>query len=229
MENIISPKNYLDEAVFEDDILNFCANYYFLFLCNQPSDDTVHSNFLSLMLWDRTSEESYKIEKKFTEEQYESVRADVWKITDRILDNLISEKPDQETFYHKLYAKIFDELLFSTDIERICAIAFLVICPKIPYFQLCDGLKMDIDEYKEIAVSIHEQFSKAIFAIYYGYEQNTELATQFYEIVKELDSDKKRIVFISQLISLYNNRIKRLIEEIECDSDDSSDAADVEE
>ena len=226
MENIISPKDYLDEAIFEDDIFNFCANYYFLFLFNQPSEETVHSNFLSLMLWNRTSEESYKIEKKFTEQQYESVRADVWKITDRILDNLISEKPNEDLFYRKLYAKIFDELLFSTDLEIICALSFLVVCPRIPYFQLFDGLKMDLDEYSAITTSIYKQISKAIFAIYYGYEQNTELASQFYEIVKELEGDKKRIVFIAQLISFYNSQIKRLIDE--GDSDDSSATADSE-
>lgn len=210
MKNILKPSDYLEKAKHKNCIWDFCGNFYRLFLSNNITKDSKLQNFILLLQWSGKSDESLTIDSLFQKDVYQKTTTDILPVVKKIVDNLVSENLDEDKFYEELFTKICDDILFTEEIEIICAITVLILNPKIPYFKLGKAVKMDNDKYQEMSSNLHSEISKAYFALQYGYSQKTELASQLYNIVKAQKKDEERIVLIANILGFYNSQMKLL-------------------
>lgn len=211
MENELTAKGYLKSAIFQKNIGNFCANYYNLFIKSNQNSETSLENFILLLEWNGNSNETFKIPEMFSNEEYQNtIKNNIESMVQKIVDNLVAENLEEKCFYGKIYKKISDDELFATELEKICAIIVLVLEPRIPYFKLGQALQMENDKFKEISDSIYKAVSKAYFALQYGYTQKTELASQLYNIVKELKNEEERIVLVANILGYFNSQLNML-------------------
>ncbi len=214
MKNILKPSDYLERANYKNCIWDFCGNFYRSFLSNNITKDIKLQNFVLLLQWSGKSDESLAIDNIFPKDAYQKATTDVLPVVKKIVDNLVSENLDEDKFYKELFTKICDDILFTEEIEIICAITALILNPKIPYFKLGKAVTMDNDEYQEISLNLHREISKAYFVLQYGYAQKTELASQLYDIVKAQKQDEERIVLIANILGFYNSQMKILYDKL---------------
>lgn len=214
MKNILKLSDYLERANYKNCIWDFCGNFYRLFLSNNITKDIKLQNFILLLQWNGKSDESLTIDNIFPKDAYQKTTADILPVVKKIVDNLVSENLDEDKFYKELFTKICDDILFTEEIEIICAITALILNPKIPYFKLGKAVKMDNDKYQEISSNLHKEISKAYFVLQYGYAQKTELASQLYNIVKAQKEDEERIVLIANILGFYNSQMKILYDKL---------------
>ena len=214
MKEILKPSDYLQKAIYKNNIWDFCGNYYRLYLSGDINYESKSHNFVSLLKWDGKTNESVAVDNLFERENYQATTTDILPVVKKIVDNLASENLNEDKFYKELFKKVCDEILFAKEIEKVCAIALLILNPKIPYFKLGKALTMDNAKYQEISSSLHDEISKAYFALQFGYTQKTELASQLYNIVKAQKNDEERIVLIANILGFYNSQIKVLYDKI---------------
>lgn len=214
----IKIEEYLKKANFKKSIGNFCYNYYELYI-EGKSEKIAIENFISLLEWNRDSDESLEITEKLSEEIYQEMVSNLYPIVQKIVDNLIKENLKETEFYTALYKKITDDILFSKREETISAIIILMLERRIPYFYLDEATRMEDEVYKAISDSIYKQIYKAYFILEYGYEQRTEVASQLYRLVKEQETDEDRLVLISSVLGYFNAKIKFLHDKLHKDSE----------
>lgn len=210
MKNELTQIEFLSKAKYKQSIWDFCGNYFNLYLKDTPNPDEQLKNFTLLLEWHGRSDETFEIGELFKKEDCQNTTNSILEVVNKIIDNLVTENLEEEDFYKKLLEKILDDVLFSTQLEKVCSIVIMILNPKIPYFKLGQATKMENDKYKEISNSISNEIAKAYFALQYGYTQKTELASQLYNIVKEQKSDEERIVLIANILGYYNFQIKMM-------------------
>lgn len=201
-------------SVADGDIENICAEIFFLYL---KENSEAYNNFrLFLEKWfDIESVKSMNVKSYYPKENYQECYNDIGSIVERLLSNLVEKNYSAETFYNKLWDSINSDCLFDSELEKICAILFVLLSPKIPYFQMGEALRMDDEEYWHISHEVEQPYKKAVFALNRGYEQRTEVASQIIGIFKEIKDEKQQIVYVSKLIGYCRYKIKNLEEIIE--------------
>ena len=210
MEKILTQKDYLKTAKYRESIWDFCGNYYKLYINGIDDEQIGLENLILLLEWNGVSDESYDVRALYSKSDCDSAMKEIAPVVSRIVDNLVSENPEEDTFYKAIFDKINDTTLLTSEIEITCALVQLVLNPKIPYYKLGDALKMDDKKYKEITSSITTEISKAIFILHYGYSQKTELASQLYYLTKGFEDEEKRIVLIANILSYQNTQMRIL-------------------
>lgn len=225
MKNKLTPKDFLAKAIYKQNIWDFCGNFYKLYLQANSTEESKLQDFIMLLEWNGESDETVEIDKLFSKDEYQKTSSSVLPFVKKFVDNLVTENLDEKSFYKQLLIKILDNVLFSSELEKICAIAMLVLEPRIPYFKLGQALKMDNKTYKEISNSIHHEISKAFFTLQCGYSQKTEVASQLYNIVKDQKTEEERIVLIANILGYYNSQIKILYDKLKAnvDNDDNEE------
>ncbi len=214
----INVEEFLKTAEYKKSIGDFCFTYYEMYI-EDENEDVAIENFVKLLEWKQNSDESLKVEKCLSEENYQEMVSNLYPIVRKIVDTLIRENLDEKDFYTKLYQKITDDILFSKKEEQIGAIIILLLDRRIPYFCLGEAIRMDDDDYKVIYDSINKEIDKAYFILEYGYEQRTEVASQLYRLVKEQKNDEEKLVLISSVLGYFNAKIKFLYDELHKDSE----------
>ena len=214
MKNELTQMEFLSKAKYKQSIWDFCGNYFNLYLKDTSNTDEQLKNFTLLLEWHVRSDETFEVGELFKKEDCQSTTENISKVVNKIIDNLITENLEKEDFYKKLLEQVFDDVLFPTQLEKVCSIVIMIYSPKIPYFKLGQATKMENDKYKEISDSISNEIAKAYFALQYGYTQRTELASQLYNIVKEQKSDEERIVLIANILGYYNSLIKIIYDKL---------------
>ena len=210
MKNVLTKIEFLSKAKYKQNIWDFCGNYFNLYLKDNPDQEDRLKNFTLLLEWHGQSDETLEVDELFKKEDCQNTTNRIFEFTKKIIDNLVSENLQENDFYKKLLEKLLDDVLFSTPLEKICGLVVMILSPKIPYFKLGHATKMEDDKFKEISDSIAIEISKAYFALQYGYTQKTELASHLYNIIKEQNSEEKRIVLIANIVGYYNSQIKML-------------------
>ena len=226
MKNILKLSDYLERANYKNCIWDFCGNFYRLFLVDNITKDIKLQNFILLLQWNGKSDESLAIDNIFPKDAYQKTTTDILPVVKKIVDNLVSENLNEERFYKELFTKICDDILFTEEIEIICAITALILNPKIPYFKLGKAVKMDNDKYQEISSNLHKEISKSYFVLQYGYAQKTELASQLYNIVKAQKEDEERIVLIANILGFYDSQMKILYDKLKENIQNNEDIED---
>lgn len=210
MKTKLGPRDYLSKAKYNGSIEDYCGNFYRLFLRDESNKKKRLESFVMLLEWSGESDESVEIDELFNEDDYRKTCSSVSPVIKKIVDNLADECLDETAFYTAILEKISDDVLFSNELEKICAIVMLLFNPKIPYFKLEQTLKMDNEKFQEISKSIQRDITKAFFVIQFGYSQKTEIASQLYSIVNKHNDETERIVLIANIIGYYTFQIKML-------------------
>lgn len=190
-----------------------CSEIYFLYL---KENDQASNNLRTFLenWFEIDSDKSVSVKEYFPEDNYQECFDDINPIIDRLLTNLVEKNHPVENFYSNLWDGINNDILFDSDLEKICAVLFVLLSPKIPYFQMGDAMRMDDDEYRSVSRDVEHWYKKAVFALNRGYEQRTEVASQIVDIFKEIVDEKQQIVYVAKLIGYSRYEIHRLEEQI---------------
>lgn len=192
---------------------DICSDVYFLYL---KKNDQAHNNLRTFLesWYDIESNKSISVKVYYSEDDYRDCFDDIRPVIDRLLSNLVEKNYPSETFYSNLWDSINNDFLFDSDLEKICAVLFVLLSSKIPYFQMEEALRMSDEEYWKISQEVDEQYKKAVFALNRGYDQRTEVASQIVRFFKEIEGETQQVVYIAKLIGYFRFEIHRLEEKI---------------
>lgn len=132
---------------------------------------------------------------------------DAKEIEQRIIKTLVSENNTEEAFYHTLWEKINDPYLFETSNEQTAFLCALWSDPRIPYFQLEEGSRMDNDEYQAISLKLKPLLKKANYILNTTIEQKTQRASLLMAIADSIDNEREKTVFWAKIITMPTTRI----------------------
>lgn len=156
---------------------------------------------------DIESSETKEAPEIFTPQMQQKLRAQYEQLTTGILDKLVGERLCEEEFYKKLWEAIEDnELIFSKKEEKIYALYQIWSDPRIPYFYLKTGLKMDNEEFKEICLNDKIKIKKLNYILNADYEQKTERSSLILEELKECQDESEKVVLMAQVLSGAENK-----------------------
>lgn len=134
-------------------------------------------------------------------------------IADRVLQNLLPKNPPEADFYHTLWEKLCDSLLFSDEEHQIAFLMRLWMDLRIPYFHRDSmGLKMEDAEFQAIFEKILPVLKKAQFLLAIRFEQKTQRTSLLMELANGLESDAERAVFWAFVISRITLSEQRIAE-----------------
>lgn len=192
---------------------DICSDVFFLYL---KGNKQAYNNFQTFLenWFDIDSDKSVTVKAYAPEGDYQECFDKIGPVIDRLLSNLVEKNYPLETFYGNLWDSINNDILFDTDFEKICAVLFVLLSVKIPYFQMGDALRMSDDDYWSISQDVETQYKKAVFALNRGYDQRTEVASQIVDIFKEIKNEKQQIVYVAKLIGYFRYEAHRLEEQI---------------
>ena len=205
-------------SVITKNIGDFCANYFRLYIKDYFGTDKGFDNFICFLKWNRISDETIEIPSLFEKEEYGRALKEIQPGIKKLIANMVAEHVEEREFYLKLWEQVSDDLQYAQEIDKICVLVALSVDPRIPYFKLGQALKMDNGQYQTVANTIEQQISKAFFALRCGYEQNTEVASQLYSILQEIEDEEKRIVFLATIVGFFNAKYKMLYKKLQEDS-----------
>ncbi len=195
-------------------LLDVYADFYFRFLKDSEKAPANLQQFLELRN-EVTTDKASPVKQYFTNAEYEENVNKVKPIMDRLLFNLVQENNVPEVFYSNLWKNINNPAFFRTDIEKVSALLLVATSAVIPYFQMGEAMRMDDEEFKQTASEVYPYFQKARFALNRGYEQRTEIASQLISILKELDGEKRQIIYVAQLLAYFERKLRKKDETIE--------------
>ncbi|MBQ9167665.1 MAG: hypothetical protein IJX67_04560 [Oscillospiraceae bacterium] len=192
---------------------DICSDVYFLYL---KKNDQAYNNLRTFLesWYDIESDKSISVKVYYSEDDYRECFDDIRSVIDRLLSNLVEKNYPSETFYSNLWDSINNDILFDSDLEKICAVLFVLLSSKIPYFQMEEALRMSDEEYWKVSREVDEQYKKAVFALNRGYDQRTEVASQIVRFFKEIEGETQQVVYIAKLIGYFRFEIHRLEEKI---------------
>ena len=192
---------------------DICSDVYFLYL---KKNEQAYNDFRTFLesWYDIESNKSIPVKVYYSEDHYRQCFDDIRPVIDRLLSNLVEKNYPSETFYNNLWDSINNDVLFDSDLEKICAVLFILLSSKIPYFQMEEALRMSDDEYWNVSRDVDEQYKKAVFALNRGYDQRTEVASQIVRFFKEIEGETQQVVYIAKLIGYFRFEIHRLEEKI---------------
>ncbi len=200
MANINETKQFLECAA--GNYSDICAKYYSDFLKNEENISMAAEKLAYLLKWDYSSTKEKAVNVLYSQDEYAISIKKSSEIIEKIVDNMVNNNVDETVFYETLWKTISEKGLFPSDIDCIGAIIFLFASPKIPYFQLEEGLKMEDETFQLKSMDMIRQIQKAIYILNRGYEQKTEVASQLMKILLELDDIDKQTVFLANILGL---------------------------
>ena len=199
-------KDFLSSANYENNLGDFCAEYYYSYIKNFLKTEDGLNNFISLLKWTIQSDETLEVGHYFEDEDYDAKI----KIYSPFLEQLIDIC--EKDFYSKLWKVMLDDSFFAEDIDKICVLMILISDPRIPYFELGPAVQMDNSKYREISNAISDEIAKSLFIVSCGYSQNTEVASQLYEVLERISDKERKIVLLANIIGFFNSQLNVLYE-----------------
>lgn len=155
------------------------------------------------------STKEQEVEVRISREEFFSLQQSCNKMVVGILDNLLLEYLPEEEFYEALWQRIFqNNLLFSKREQKIYALLRIWKDFRIPYYEIDAGMKMNSEEYKQIADDKDDEIKKAIFITYSKFEQKTQRSSLFLKILEECESEKEKAVMLGIILSLIERRMQ---------------------
>ena len=102
---------------------------------------------------------------------------------------------DGKKFYQELWKRFCDTLLISDRYQRAYFLLRTWLDPRIPYYRLGLGLRMDDETFQACVQQVELPFKKTRFAMNAGYPQKTQKASILMEIADAIPDQKQRVVF----------------------------------
>lgn len=133
----------------------------------------------------------------------------------QIVKELIFQDVSESVFYEEIWKRISDKLLVSDSYQKSLFLLRLWLDPRIPYYQLGLGVRMDNETYKEYVQQVDLSYKKMLFASNVGYPQKTQKASIIMKIAEELPDQKQRIVFWALTLGRLEYQIMDLKQQIQ--------------
>lgn len=132
-----------------------------------------------------------------------------------IIGNLAKQNMSEESFYHKLWEKIQDNILFPDEDEQIYFLSCLCKSNLIPYFQLDDGISMENDEYRDRLKKMNALLKKADYIMYAPLEQKTQRASLLMDLAQQITDQRDKTVFWAYTLTAMPLKMpKDLVDEL---------------
>lgn len=213
MNNYDNANDFL--KTIDGNICDICEMYYTGYLEDESSQEDAISKLVLLFNWDGETDKSIVATSAYTADEYTEKIKSVKPVINTILDNLIKEKLLESDFYLKLWEILSQKTIFPDRFDIVCAIICLITSRKIPYFALEEGVRMDNEEFSRISKSTIDEFKKVLFVFNVGYTQKTEVASQLLKIIHSFTDIKEQTVILSNILSVYENKIIKLRKELD--------------
>lgn len=213
-------KDFLSSANYENNLGDFCAEYYYSYIKNFLKTEDGLNNFISLLKWTIQSDETLEVGHYFEDEDYDEKIKIYSPILEPLIDKMVRENICEEDFYFRLWKVMLDESFFAEDIDKICVLMILISDPRIPYFELGPAMQMDNSKYREISNTISDEIAKSLFVVSRGYSQNTEVASQLYEVLERISDKERKIVLLANIIGFFNSKLNVLYEYVKENMDE---------
>ena len=113
----------------------------------------------------------------------------------QIVKELILQDVTEKKFYQELWKRFCDTLLISDRYQRAYFLLRTWLDPRIPYYRLGLGLRMDDETFQACVQQVELPFKKTRFAMNAGYPQKTQKASILMEIADAIPDQKQRVVF----------------------------------
>lgn len=126
----------------------------------------------------------------------------------------ISEGWNREQFYEHLWKFIVTNIMWEKKEEKAFALYYIAIDSKTPYYNVGAGLKMNSDDYSRIQDEIFDAFREFRYIIALDFSQKTEEASLVLRLINRMETDEQKVVLVSRILSYYNGRIDKLLDEI---------------
>ena len=201
-----------------ENLWNTCAEVLDLIESREPKEQ---ASYLKAFLADYDLRD-IEIQKEVNVEDYGENKGrydSVAEIANRFLPNMIKANPDEDTFYIKLWQRFHSDDLFPDREDRIALLTKVWVDPRIPYYKISEGIKMENDEFERINSELSEAIKKARFIVYVGIQQRTQRASLLMDLAKEIQDPRQRSVFWSVVFSMLLQKdmvlFKRLLEKAE--------------
>ncbi len=141
------------------------------------------------------------IEQYFSKELLEHIGSDIKSLEDRVVDNLIRQKPEEDVFYEKLYEKICDSSLLPDLDAQTAFFTCLWLDPRIPYFYLDDGYRLSNEEYAATRREIMPALKKADYVLVHPFRQKTQRASHLMALADSLANERQKTVYWANVIA----------------------------
>lgn len=141
------------------------------------------------------------IQQYLSKELLTHINSDIGSLEERVVDNLLRQKPEEDVFYQKLYEKICDSSLLPDLDAQVAYFACLWLDPRIPYFFLDDGYMMSNEEYADIRQEIMPALKKADFVLVYPFRQKTQRASHLMAVADSLADERQKTVYWANVIA----------------------------
>lgn len=204
-------------------VFDVCAVCYIEYLRDAENKEEAFEVFRHLVSKDVTTDRTYQFEQKyFTGDNLPAI-LQTRTVINKAINNLIEKAVDEEAFYRKIWDFVFDDLYFSMDYDKVCALFCLAMNEKIPYFKLPDPVSISDKEYERITNECFDETRRAAFIMNLDYEKKTDLASQLLLLLDQISDLQKKIVVLANALEVPYNRIQFLAEFIKNMQEDEED------
>lgn len=162
---------------------------------------------------DIESSDEKHMERMFSEEEKYQYARDYGKIIDGTLEALLKRNYNKERFYSELWKFIEENPLLDNEKLKAFALYYIWVDSRIPYYELDEGIKMSNDEYSNICLKMTDEIKKARFILNVPTEQKTERASRLVQVLDEIEGERERAVFMSQIVEL-SERSERILAQL---------------
>jgi len=131
-------------------------------------------------------------------------------VVDAMLEGLIRQNPDEETFYKQLW-EVVNNSFFPDEKAKGFALLHILADPKIPYFKVDSGLRMSDDEFEERLRSLLPSIAKIRFLLAKKFDQKTQRGSLILRHLDEHSDQVDRSVLVAFLLTyLEDSQTDRL-------------------
>lgn len=132
-----------------------------------------------------------------------------------IIENLAKQNTAEDVFYHKLWEKIQDNILFPDEEAQSYFLSCLWESNLIPYYHLDEGISMENEEYRDRLKKLDDLLKRANYIIYAQLEQKTQRASLLMDLADKLEDKSDKAVFWAYALSAMPLKMpKDLVDEL---------------
>lgn len=127
----------------------------------------------------------------------------------RIVLNLVKQRPSEEAFYANLWEKLQDTALLPDREAQSLFLCWLWLDTHIPYYQIGEGCRMEEEEFARRKNELWPLLKKAFFILSFPLRQRTQRSSLLMELADELADERDRAVYWSCVIKRLQDDARR--------------------
>lgn len=188
-------------------------------ICTQEENQSQLLQYISEIWGTVKSSKEIVVPERINKAKYNELELLYGSLVDGALNSYIRkgmiEGWERPQFYEYLWKFISDNIMLNTIEEKAFALYYILIDVRTPYYKVGTGLKMSADDFSNIQDEIFEAFREFRFIIALDHSQKTEEASLVLNIINRMETEEQKVVLLARIISYYNKRIERVVNEIE--------------